>query len=372
MLQETIKIEEEVGRGTRGGPYVYLVDSLELVHISEYAIRESPGRGENQIIYELPSSVEGKVAYAFHFSRSGGAFLTKGRIEDIGNYDKCKHGLIEEFIPELRQLKFRIREIYLRTLSEQFGRNFAHIIGDLKAYTRKLDFKYGFMGHQSRLENAFENPEVYYFTFMSLPKDRSRIKSLKVTRRWIYQLWVLKLLCDALQVSKFKGHEYGGKPYWWIEQGSDYSTGMGETPFGDVTFWLEFQPSKGAHVLGAFDDGFSRSEFKKAKGHVRPDIIAVKGHFEETKDFTNSGKAIDALIECKEDPFDKWKNEIESQILPYQDYFKSRYLIIASLEPIPHDAKRYLENQGMKVVDNLKPNGETIRTLYDAIRRGFE
>ena len=45
---------------------------------------------------------------------------------------------------------------------------------------------------------------------------------------------------------------------------------------------------------------------------VRPDIVIAKGHFKGIKDFVNSRKAIDVLIECKEDPFDKWKDEIES------------------------------------------------------------
>jgi hypothetical protein len=39
MDVETVKIEEEKGRGTRGGPYFYVVEGNTLVHISEYAIR---------------------------------------------------------------------------------------------------------------------------------------------------------------------------------------------------------------------------------------------------------------------------------------------------------------------------------------------
>jgi hypothetical protein len=39
MDVETVKIEEEKGRGTRGKPYFYVVEGNTLVHISEYAIR---------------------------------------------------------------------------------------------------------------------------------------------------------------------------------------------------------------------------------------------------------------------------------------------------------------------------------------------
>jgi len=74
-----------------------------------------------------------------------------------------------------------------------------------------------------------------------------------------------------------------------------------------VTFWLEFQPGSGAHMIGMFVE---------RRVPIRPDIVLVKGYFEWTRDFVESGKAIDVIIECKEDPFDKWEGEIESQIIP--------------------------------------------------------
>lgn len=365
MGPETVKIKEEIRRGTRGGPYVYVVEGNELVHVSEYGIR-LPGEYEDEVIYEVPmNKVVGKVLYCFHFSRSGGEFLYKCKIEDFeeGRPKRYEYFELEKRIHEIRDLKFRVKDPILTSLLSQFEQLFIPLIREIKEYERNKNFEISFMGHQARLRNAFRNPEVYYFTFMSLPNDKSRIRSLKVTRRWLYQLWVLKSLCKAFQVSKFKGYEYEGKPYWWIEQGSNFSTCIGETPLGDITFWLEFQPSKGAHMMGIF-------EGKRIA--IRPDIVAVKGCFERTVDFVKSRKPIDLIIECKEDPFDNWKNEIESQILPYQKAFKPNNLIIVSLEPVPDATKRYLESRGIKVIDNLKPNSENIRRLYNTIRRGFE
>lgn len=365
--QETIKIKEEVGKGTRGGPYVYVVEGNELVHISEYADKKLPGKYEDEVVYEVPANkVAGKALYCFDFSRSGGEFLYKCKIEDFEDgrpkgYEYFE--LLGKHIHEIRNLRFRVKNLTLASLLTQFEQLFISMIHEIKEYEGMQNFKISFMGHQARLANAFGNPEVYYFTFMSLPNDRSRIKSLKVTRRWIYQLWVLKLLCDALQVSKFKGHGYEGKPYWWIEQGSDFSTGIGETLFGDVTFWLEFQPSKGAHMM---------SMFVGKRIPTRPDIVAVKGYFERTKDFVDSRKPVDLVIECKEDIFDKWQNEIQSQILPYQETFRPNNFLIVSLKPVPDATKIYLESRGMKVVDDLKPDSENLKTLYDIIRRVFE
>ncbi len=50
---KTVKVVEERGRGTRGGPYVYVVEGNELVHISEYALKTLPGKYRDQIIYEV-------------------------------------------------------------------------------------------------------------------------------------------------------------------------------------------------------------------------------------------------------------------------------------------------------------------------------
>jgi len=364
---EIVKIAEKVGRGTHGGSYVYVVEGCELIHINECAIRKLPGKYEDGVIYEVPKNkLLGKTIYCFDYSRSGRAILIKCKIEDFE--DGCPKRYeyfesLEKRIHEIRHLKFRVKDPALRNLLTQFDQLFIPIIQDIKDYEKLKNFKISFMGHQARLENAFRNPEVYYFTFMSLPKDRSRIKSLKVTRRWLYQLWVLKLICDALDAYKFKGHEYDGKPYWRIEQGSDFSTGIAETPFGDITFWLEFQPNKGAHMIGMF-----------AERHIpiRPDIVVVKGYFERTAGFVNSKKPIDLIIECKEDPFDTWRKDINNQILPYKETFKPNNFLIASLDSVPNTTKRNLESKGIEIADNLKPSSESIKTLFSTIRRCFE
>jgi len=248
--------------------------------------------------------------------------------------------------------------IYLLT---QFEQLFIPIIEEIKEYEKLMNFEIWFMGRQKRLEEAFRDFKSYYYTFMSLPKDTSRIKSLKVIRRWIYQLWILKLLCEVIEVYKFKEHERGNEPpFWWIEQGSDVSTCVAESPYGDITFWLEFQPNKIAHMIGIFSE---------KRIPIRPDIVIAKGYFKRTEDFINSGNSIDIIIECKEDPFDAWKKEIETQIFPYIELFKPRKFIIASLEPVPEATKEHLKTYGIEIIDNLKPKSKNIEVLYSTIRK---
>lgn len=364
---ETVKINEEVGRGTRGGPYVYVVEGNELIHISEYAIRKLLGKYEDEVIYEVSKNrLAGKTIFCFDFSRSGGAFLIKCKVDDFeeGRPKKYEYfELLEKRIGEIRNLRFRIKTRTLSVLLTQFEEVIIPIIHEIKDFQKMHDFRILFMGHLARLENAFRSPEAYYFTFMSLPKDRSRISSLKVTRRWLYQMWILKLVCDALDVYKFKGHEYDEKLYWWIEQGSDFSTGIAETPFGDITFWLEFQPNKGAHMAGMFAG---------RRIPTRPDIVVVRGYFERTRDFVDSRKSIELVIECKEDPFSKWEDEINSQIIPYQESFRPENFIVISLEHVPERIKKNLESHGIRIIDNLKPKSENVKTLYTVIKKVFK
>jgi len=362
---KTIIMKEKIGNGTRGGSYIYVVDGKELVHISDYATKRMLGKYGDEVVYEvLVDKIAGKILYCFNFSRSGGAFLGKCKIEDFedGCPEKYEYfGSLEKHIHEIRDLEFRVKDPTLLSLVTQFKQLFIPMIQEIKQYEKMRGFRISF--RQERLRNAFEDPEAYYFTFMSLPNDRNRIKSLKVTRRWIYQLWTLKLLCDALRVSEFKGHAYEGRPYWRIEQGSDFSTAIAGTPFGDITFWLEFQPSKYAHILGMF---------AKRRVPIRPDIVVAKGCFERTDEFINSKRRIDLIVECKEDPFDAWKNEIESQIFPYQEIFKPDNFIIASLEHVPDTEKKYLERREIRVVDDLRANSRNIITFYNLVRERFE
>ena len=76
-----------------------------------------------------------------------------------------------------------------------------------------------------------------------------------------------------------------------------------EATFGKVRVYHFIGPKKrGIHAL--------------SKGSVC--VVVTKGYFKWAKDLIDSKKRIDLIIECKEDPFDTWRDKIESQILSYQ------------------------------------------------------
>jgi hypothetical protein len=71
----------------------------------------------------------------------------------------------------------------------------------------------------------------------------------------------------------------------------------------------------------------------------------------------------DVLIECKNLAFDEWwmgGRVIEDQLLPYKTLFGPKQFILASLKPIPKQAKKKLEEKGIILVDNFYPNGNGV------------
>ena len=186
MSEEIIKIEE-IKKGTRGGRYVYVVEGNKLIHINEYAIRIYEYR--DILIYEVPKNkLMEKTIYCFDFSRSGNAFLIKCKIDDFEdgypkNYEYFS--MLKDKLHELQNLEYHIKDSKLISLLIQFEQLFIPMIKEIKVYEKVMNFEIRFMGRQRRLEEAFRDFKSYYYTFMSLPKDTSRIKSLKVIRRWI-------------------------------------------------------------------------------------------------------------------------------------------------------------------------------------------
>lgn len=274
--------------------------------------------------------------------------------------------MLERKVDEIQHLKFEIKNPYLKSLISKFNDTFVPMIKELKEYGKEKGFEYRFMGHQARLEDAFRDHRLCYYTSMSLPTDKQRIMSLRNVMRGIYELWVLKHICQCLQVSRFTYHTYmvDKKPYWQIEHGSEYSTFIGETPFGEISAWWEFQENKYIHMIGMM---LGRHVA------VKPDIVVVSGHYERTSDFVKSGRSMDLLVECKEESFETWEKDIRSQIIPYKKKFKPRYFIVASLEPVLAPIKsRLLFKYQIRVIDNLKPNSRSISTLCNIVRKIFE
>jgi len=179
------------------------------------------------------------------------------------------------------------------------------------------------VGRQERLKEALQGP----CPIGCLAQYKGRGDCIRVVKRWLYQLWVLKLVIEALKIDKLCKRPYEEKPRIEILQGSPTPAVLGRSALGyDVTIWFEFQPTEDIHLVLPLA--------RRKRTSVRPDIVITKGL---VQDYNYTSRLLDVIrnrsiiIECKEDPYNKWGRSIRNQLSDYRDLYAPKRIIIASL-----------------------------------------
>lgn len=356
-----IKLREE-WRGSRGGQYYYVKEGYILRRISEYAISsreiDRSSRGST-IEYDVPAEkLYGKIIYIFSFTNRGRLYVRKCGVEaflnpkypGIPNYDLTQDVSPDEFF----ELSFEVKDEELVSILEDFKKYYITMINDLNDYLKRVGFVIIFMRHAERTLHLLRNPYAGIFECMVLQSDNARLKCLEKPLAWVYQLWVMKLICDALGIQEFVRRSYEedviGKPLWWIEQGKPYPAFIARSGLEYFTFWFEFQPHEMAHLIGMFSG---------ERVYVRPDIVVVRGMYDSAEGLIKSGKRIDLIVECKNTNFTYWERDIYSQIPAYINTYNPKAFILASLKSIPNNTKHLLISKGIITVDELRPNNNT-------------
>jgi len=333
---ENVKIRER-WRGMHGSEYFYVAEGFNLIHIGRYAVKKyhDPQR-EKEIIYEIPESrLSGKEIYGFYFSNKGNFSIERFKLGESPIINNCISPTYQNNVPSSELYMFRFKN----DRSEEFLNEFKIFIGmfnELRSYMKSKGLE-KLMVSSNILSSAFEDFERFYYSFMCIPENKMRIRSWRNVRRWIYQLWVLKTLWECLHISKFykivisKGHEkLDLEIKGSLKQGSIKPICIGNSSYGDFTF--------------LFEAGRPRSK-------LRPDIMVIKGKVTRLDEITD----IDILIECKEEPFEKWKGKVKKQIIKYMNLFKPKIFILASMERIPQYDKRHLEEYVRKYIERYFP-----------------
>ena len=355
-----IKLREE-WRGSRGGTYYYVMDGNMLRRISDYAVSKRKvyeSRRGPTIEYDIPAErLYGKRIYMFSFSNKGYLYIYKFTVEALLNPKDPRYPYIPNYdmvqevpLDEVAKLSFEVKDEALYSLLDDFRRYYISMIDDLNNYSKYMDFKILFMGHAERTRSFLQNPYVGIIECMVLQSDVAKFKCLEKPMAWIHQLWVMKLICEALEVEEFVKRPYEDKPSWWIEQGKPYPAFIARSRSEYYTFWFEFQPHEMAHLAGMFSKG---------RVHVRPDIVVARGFYSSADELAEHGKRIDLIVECKNTDFKYWENDLYSQIPAYIHTFMPRTLILASLKHIPDNAKQFLASKNIIVADELRPNNNT-------------
>jgi len=94
------------------------------------------------------------------------------------------------------------------------------------------------------------------------------------------------------------------------------------------------------------------------RNSLRPDIV-VLCDVNSYEDFHKVDKVrVRALIECKNRDIQYWRKDINTQIIPYKQIFQPDITIVASLRNVPESVKAQLNQQGIKVIDEVYPGGK--------------
>jgi hypothetical protein len=199
-----------------------------------------------------------------------------------------------------------------------------------------------FSGNAKRVEDIFRNWRIGYLSCLATPKDSTRLKCLDNVFRWIHQMWVMKLVSEALGV---RGVPNGFSPAWWISQGDQVSL-VADSIFGRLIFFFEFDPYNPVRtIVKPILEGVANSveELSLPPGlGKRPDIVV----FRETRDL----RSMILLVECK-NGIVRWDSV--GQIFSYIQAFRPRAVALASMRPVSRDIKMGLEDMGVLVFDEL-------------------
>ncbi len=238
-----------------------------------------------------------------------------------------------------------------------------------------------FMGHASRLSEFFNIPRIYYFTELSIPSDAGRIRGgIKTTMSLIYENWIATKVAETLSTRSLIRRSWeANEPFIsrpvtvWFEQGGGTSFTILNTPHGDFTMWLEFQVDPAIHVfLDAnivLENGKLRFVRPPGRRAVRPDIVVVRGgRFDGVNDLVKSGSGIDLLIECKALPYEVWERDIDGQVIPYVRQFRpGGKVMLITRHAVPNNVKVKLSNNGVEVIEDVRPGGKGVSKLVNAI-----
>lgn len=308
--------------------YVYVLDGGKLKPFPLYAKRlGSDNLREYYMVDE--DHLKDKPIIAFSFTKSGGLFARQYRIQDfdIEGRPSLNKGVdvnVFDFCG-----KFYLDADESMHLNE-FSNMYVGAIRDIKNYISKMEVELQFTGRQERFREAYEHE----CPIGCLAQYKGRVTCMKNVKRWIYQLWILKLVFEAINVNYFmKLTKFEDKPSIRLGQGKPGPAAYVNTPYGNATIWFEFQPIsqpiRGAQLIDA--------NYKR-KISIRPDVVVLKGLVEysnyKTKELMSRMRD-SVIIECKEDEYGEWKDDIERQLNDYRQIYNPRHLIVASLKSCP-------------------------------------
>ncbi|MGC9133660.1 MAG: hypothetical protein ACP5GJ_04640, partial [Nanopusillaceae archaeon] len=148
------------------------------------------------------NKLKDKFIFEFSFSNNGHLSIRKYDINDFnekGELDKSKGEEIDlkEASKELCD-KFELSH-NAKIEYEEFKAKYFPMIREIKEYINKMRVEILAWGHSIRFEEVY----LYECPIGCLAEYRGATRCLCNVKRWIYQLWIMKLIFEAIDTEKF-------------------------------------------------------------------------------------------------------------------------------------------------------------------------
>lgn len=240
------------------------------------------------------------------------------------------------------------------------------------------------------MDELMREPLDYFGRFLSIKTEQGKSKGLTQIEKLLHQIFVLLILIQITypeeildEAIKLEQRKKSGieKLDYMMPISWDEPTIRIKVNGKVYSIWYEFSAPHPLEAKKKLDLVEQRKTFRDKIGVITSDtrkifdIIVKKGDFEsmflskpmsrykEIKDmdeeqffdlpnhFFKEMKKIDLLIECKEQKFDKWKNDVENQIIPYMETYKPNKMVVISAYPImDENAISKLKEKGITTI----------------------
>ena len=391
--------EDKVGF-TRSTSYYFVIDGNKLFHISKYATSIQDKR--SVVLYEVDlNRLSGKNIIEILVSNSGiycdaleypaqdwslpYKRITKRPLSYLNNFEF-------EYLTwdEKKFLQGDWKQYYIPMI-EQI-RNFFDSVRNkklnlLKGLTQEMHIFLPQLA-QCQIENGINYPLSYLISY----SPKAREKSLEVLTREIHQVWIASRIIEELDrlgalrsltpspSSNFQSIDF--------KQGSSLPIATFNCGIDTCSLWYEFDLTTHTmcdgtlSYLGKLPRGIEKiyeraskmykdvkSFWHKERIPLRPDFV-ILSNINSCKDIRYASDIrFKAFIECKNFDIRYWRNDIDNQIIPYNEILQPDIALVASLKKVPDSIKKELDRHGIKVVDEVYPGGKGEKGLPKIITR---
>ncbi|WP_048163260.1 hypothetical protein [Thermogladius calderae] len=385
MTTGYVTVTEWHGGLSKSSMYYFIIEGKSLVHISRYATfkKYDPDVGEAQYVVDL-SVLRGKTAVIISASNRG--ISCYARVLPAENIALGGSGGATLPLSYLNEYTFtHLSRGEQDFLSSEWRPLYTPMIEDLRGFIAELsNSAWNALGYPARVilpelvECQLESGASYPLSYLIPYNDTARKRSLEQLTKWVHQLWVIAGIARELRRRNKLQNLYLN-----FGQTSYYPVASFTCRDGLCSLWYEFDATPHTMCKGmlwqeglslavppALEELYERANAVKQRlglqrTPLRPDIAILAGGLscEELKE----GFRVKAIVECKNEDFERWSRDVEKQLIAYKEVFQPEAVVLASAKTVPGSFKLSLRTRGVIVVDNVRPGGGGLSELLQII-----